>query len=179
MGLQEMSRSYSSPADPSRVMGVTMSQIRYEAFSKGAVLINQDTGQACARPEIHLTIDAGEQVIAIAKELPRGTCGHNVVLNHELRHAITNQSLVENVATQAREALIAYFQNHVMYGTKSSIEREIMRILETEWFPWIKRKLALRDELHARIDTPIEYARVGNACDGEIARILTSQHSRR
>ena len=46
----------------------------------------------------------------------------------------------------------------------------LQRELDERWLPFVQREFKRVEEAQALIDTPAEYERVANACDGEIKK---------
>lgn len=49
----------------------------------------------------------------------------------------------------------------------------LQKELDERWLPYVQREIAKVEPAQALIDTPEEYDRVANACDGEIRKRLS------
>ena len=50
----------------------------------------------------------------------------------------------------------------------------LQKELDERWLPYVQREIAKVEPAQALIDTPEEYERVANACDGEIRKRLNA-----
>lgn len=153
-------------------LGLTESKFYTRATFSGRLMEDRLTRTACMRPSIDIEISVGPQTISIASEFPQGTCSFNAIMEHELRHARTNQSIAESIGSRLRQAIVQAYGQQIFYGDASSLQSGIIQNIESEWLTWASREADEGNALHAQIDTPDEYARMRTVCGGEVARLL-------
>lgn len=164
----------------SAVLG--LSSVRFGFISEiGAVFSLGPNATVCGRITL-LKVAFGyqERTVLVARELPRGSCIHNEVLAHEMKHvAVDDAMLAEYVAVvrQRLEGLTARLgpvvsrsQNHAMTVMRGQVDRELESLNRD-----FSRE---RDRRQMLIDTLEEYRRVSDACDGEAVKYLKGRNAR-
>ena len=154
-------------------LGLTESKFYTRATFSGRVIEDRLTKTACMRPSIDIDISVGPQTISIAREFQQGTCSFNAIMEHELRHARTNQSIAESIGNRLRQAIGQAYGQQIFYGDASSLQSGINQNIESEWLAWASREAEDGNVLHAQIDSPEEYARMRTVCGGEVTQILS------
>jgi hypothetical protein len=141
-------------------------------------------GPLCVVPSlVQVSFGFSDNVIHVAKELPRRSCPHSLVLAHEERHVATDRALLDEFAPKLEQllkrALIGFDQRPFRSQDEGQAELELQIKRVTD--PFVKRFESERSRRQAEIDTPAEYRRVYSACDGQIREIMLryAQSSRR
>ncbi|MBL8416568.1 MAG: hypothetical protein JNM42_19260 [Propionivibrio sp.] len=125
----------------------------------------------CASPQLTLTLGFNPMTVYVAKEFPEGGCAYKEIYQHELRHVKAYQAHLSTIENELSESLNRRFATGGAWrGPVGQTRADLQRELDERWLPYIQREFAHADEAQALIDTPEEYARVANACNGEIRK---------
>lgn len=159
-----------------------LSTVRSGYWSEvGAIFTLAPRARVCGRlSSLRVRFGYEDRTVFVARELPRGTCIHQEVLDHELRHVAVDDTLLEEYLGKLRprlEALIARVgpvyaqsQNRAMNVIRGAVDRELEAI---------SRDFARdRDRLQGTIDTAEEYRRVTDSCGGELRKYMKGAAAR-
>ncbi len=125
----------------------------------------------CASPQLTLTLGFNPLTVYVAKEFPEGSCAYKEIYRHELRHVETYQAHLATIEKELSESLNRRFATGGPWrGPVGQMRDDLQRELDERWLPYIQREFARGDEAQALIDSPEEYARVADACNGEIRK---------
>ena len=125
----------------------------------------------CASPQLALTLGFSQMTVYVAKEFPEGSCAYKEIYQHELRHVKAYQTHLASIEQDVTVTLNRRFATGSPWrGPVGQARAQLQRELNERWLPYIKREMARADEVQALIDTPEEYARVADACGGEIRK---------
>jgi hypothetical protein len=171
-GVRDLTRKAPLGGAAHVTLGLTQAAFQLSSSWEGATLVDRSTGQACARPQLKLTVQVGPQRVTVAREFPKGTCAFWEIAAHELRHVRANQAQAEQVAAELQDALSRSFGNRVFYGTPSELRAAFTENLKSQWMPWGKTRFEGVKGAHQQIDSPAEYGRNNTMCDGEVPRAL-------
>lgn len=110
--------------------------------------------------------------VYVAKEFSKGSCAYNEIYRHELRHVNTYQEHLASINKGLVDTLSDRFATGSSWRapvgqTRTRIEKE----LNERWMPYITREIERVESAQALIDTPEEYARVAETCNGEIKNL--------
>ncbi len=122
--------------------------------------------------EVKIDMQLAERRIAIARELRRGSCRHDVTLAHERQHARIDDTIFARELPKLKEAIaraaaengavgpfpVAQLQTH-----RDDIGERLQRAFRHE----IERLNELRRHEQGAIDTPDAYRREAARCPGE------------
>lgn len=126
----------------------------------------------CASPQITLTLGFKQMTVYVGKEFPVGSCAHKEILEHEMRHAKTYQAHIEKVEKTVQEDITRRFATGgVWRGLAGTSFTQVSKELDERWLPYVNREIQKVELAQALIDTPEEYARLSNACNGEIKKL--------
>lgn len=127
-----------------------------------------------ALTSLDVTFGTRERAVYVAKELPRNTCIHREVLDHEMHHVQVDEALMKEFLPTVKRRLAtlagrmgtvrARSQQQVMASLRKPIDAELKKILND-----FTRE---REKRQARIDTLDEYDRVSRSCGGELAKYV-------
>lgn len=169
---QELSRK-KNPGKNGTTLGLTA--VREEVVLNSSFRSLQDpSGRTCMRPGFSVTIKLNPQRVYVAREFYKGTCAFKEVLAHEMRHVAANQSHSERVARAFEQEMRSAFGNDIYYSTGPQGDA-LVAAVRSSWLLHLQDELKKSELLHAEIDTPTEYARMGTLCDGEVVKILGSK----
>lgn len=125
----------------------------------------------CASPQLTLTIGFSPMTVYVAKEFPPGSCAYNEIYQHELRHVKTYQAHLAGIEKELGETLNRRFATGTPWrGPAGQTRSRLQAELDERWLPYIQREINRADEAQALIDTPEEYARIADACNGEVRK---------
>ncbi|MYM66473.1 hypothetical protein GTP45_06435 [Pseudoduganella sp. FT55W] len=156
-----------------QTLGLTVTKGLYKVKLDGPVLQDPPSGYECIAPKVDVTLNYSPVLIYVGNEFAPGTCAYNEILTHEQRHLkayMENLARVEKVVT---DALNKRFAGQPMYAPSGTAMSALEHEINSTWFPFIRDEFEKGKIEQAKIDTPEEYDRLGKACNGEIADILT------
>lgn len=126
----------------------------------------------CASPQITLTLGFKEMTVYVGKEFPNGSCAYKEIFDHEMRHVKAYQEHVSKVEKTIQEDITRRFATGEFWrGPAGAGFARVSKELDERWLPYVNREFRKVDQAQALIDTPAEYARLSNACNGEIKKL--------
>ncbi len=126
----------------------------------------------CSSPQLILSLGFKPMTVYIAKEFPAGSCAYNEIYEHEQRHVKAYQEHLAAIAKDLEEALKRRFGEGLWHGPIGQTKVLLQQELNERWLPYIQREIRRVDDTQALIDTPEEYARVADSCEGAIRKLL-------
>lgn len=127
----------------------------------------------CASPQITLTLGFKQMTVYVGKEFPVGSCAYKEILDHEMRHVKAYQEHVTQIEKALQEDLNRRFATgSVWRGATGTSNARVSKELDERWLPYINRELQKVNAAQALIDAPEEYARLSNACNGEVKKLM-------
>lgn len=153
-------------------LGLTVTKGLYKVKLGGPVLQDAASGYECIAPKVDVSLNYSPVLIYVGNEFAPGTCAYKEILEHEQRHLkayMDNLVRVEKVVT---DALNKRFAGQPMYAPSGTAMSALEHEISGTWFPFIQSEFDKGKVEQAKIDTPEEYARLGKACNGEIAEII-------
>lgn len=155
----------------SQILGLTRGNAFAHFTSSTPLYVDRSGRWECASPQLTLTLGFSPMTVYVAKEFPEGGCAYKEIYQHELRHVQAYQAHLASIEKDLSEALNRRFATGGPWrGPVGQTRADLQRELDERWLPYIQREFARADEAQALIDTPEEYARVANACNGEIRK---------
>lgn len=156
-----------------RTLGLTQVHEEATIALHWSVLVHPTTGRACLRPQLKVIVHVNPQRVYLARELGNDGCPVRAVLAHEMRHVEINQAAAYAGAEHVAQALRAAYGNRVFYGdSRAALERAFEDEMHARWTPMLRHALDAARTENAAIDTPAEYARVGQSCHGALRALL-------
>ena len=156
----------------SRVLGLTRTNgIAQFALNMPAI---QDATERyeCASPQITLTLGFKQMTVYVGREFPVGSCAYKEILEHEMRHVKTYQAHIAKVEQAVQEDISRRFMTgDVWRGLAGLGFARVNKELEERWLPYVNREMLKVESAQALIDTPEEYARLSEACGGEVKKL--------
>jgi hypothetical protein len=154
-----------------QILGLTRGNAVAHFASSTPLLVDRSGRWECASPQITLTLGFNPMTVYVAKEFPEGGCAYKEIYQHELRHVKAYQTHLATIENELSESLNRRFATGSPWrGPVGQTRADLQRELDDRWLPFIQREFARAEEAQALIDTPEEYARVANACNGEIRK---------
>jgi hypothetical protein len=139
-------------------------------FSLNAQSIVDRTGRwECFSPQLTLTYGFSPMTVYVASEFPEGACAYKEIYEHELRHVKAYQEHMAGIEKGLQETLNRRFATGGPWrGPAGQRRAQLQQELDERWARYVEREIARVDAAQALIDTPEEYARVANSCNGEV-----------
>jgi hypothetical protein len=155
-----------------QTLGLTVTKGLYKVKLGGPVLQDAVSGYECIAPKVDVALNYSPVLIYVGNEFVPGSCAYKEILEHEQRHLhayMDNLVRVEKVVT---DALNKRFAGQPMYAPSGTAMSALEHEINGTWFPFIRDEFEKGKIEQAKIDSPDEYARLGKACNGEIADII-------
>ncbi len=164
----------SAQARPGRqVLGLTRGNATARFALNTPSIVDDGKRWECASPQIVLTYGFSPMTIYVAREFPPGSCAHKEIHEHEMRHVAAYRKHQADIEKTLADTLNARFATGGPWrGPAGQSTGRLQDELNERWLPYVQRELKKVDTAQALIDTDEEYARVADACDGEIAKRL-------
>lgn len=107
--------------------------------------------------------------IFISREYQPGTCYHQAVMAHEMKHVVTDRQILQQFAPRMRAAFAETVQKIGVQGPVPltqlpQLDEQIKNTLQAAMSNVMNVLKAERDQRQAMVDTPSEYARVQALC---------------
>lgn len=156
-----------------QVLGLTRGNAIAKFTTNTASLIDPSGRWECASPQITLTFGFTPVTVYVAREFPQGSCAYKEIHEHEMRHFKTYQDHMAGIEKTLNDTLANRFATaKVWRGPAGQTAAQLQRELDERWLPYVQREIQKVEVAQALIDTPEEYERVTNSCDGEIRNRL-------
>jgi hypothetical protein len=155
-----------------QTLGLTVTKGVYRATLGGPILQDQASGYECVAPRVTIQLNYSPVLIYVGNEFAPGTCAYKEILTHEQRHLkayMDNLARVEKVVTAA---LNKRFAGQPMYAPSGTAMSALEHEINGTWFPFIQAEFDKGKIEQNKIDSPQEYGRLAQACNGEIAAIV-------
>ena len=153
-------------------LGLTVTRAQYSATLGGPMLQDPVSGYECVAPKVEVKLNYAPVLIYVGNEFAPGTCAYNVILEHEQRHLKAYMDNLVRVEKVVRAALEKRFDARPLYAPSGTAQSALQHEINSIWFPFIKAEFDKGNVEQAKIDTPQEYARLAETCNGDIRRII-------
>lgn len=155
-------------------VGLTSSGLLINADYSIRVKSTSDSPMVCAQiSTFELRFGFEDIVVYVASEVPRNSCGYDLVLNHELQHVAIDQKLTQ-VYDSTFPGLVRRAVERVgviRAGSSAEAEAQIKRDIGVYIKNFGENLSAEREKRQKQIDTEAEYKRLSQSCGGELGRI--------
>ncbi|MBK1681394.1 hypothetical protein [Rhodocyclus tenuis] len=169
--LTHLGAAIARPGD--QVLGLTRGTAVVRVSTRTPSYTDATRRWECASPQLTLSYGFSPMLVYVAKEFPVGSCAYDEIYRHEQRHVSTYQKHLESIEQELSETLNRRFAtNRPWRGPAGQTAVQLQQELNERWLPYLKRQIERVDAAQALIDTPAEYARVMNSCQGEVKRGL-------
>jgi hypothetical protein len=136
-----------------------------------------DIGVCSSLKSFDIQVGFSDNKVYVARELPKRSCPHRVVLDHEQTHKKVDYDLLVEYTERAK----AYFEE-AANAAGMHYQRDGKNV-DAEFNELLNSKLkAFTDEMHAErikrqnlVDTESEYDRVAASCDGQLKEIINDR----
>ncbi|MDZ4314951.1 MAG: hypothetical protein U0989_09325 [Azonexus sp.] len=123
----------------------------------------------CASPQISLNFGFKEMTVYVGKEFPVGSCAYKEIFEHEMRHVKAYQEHIAKVEKVVLEDLNRRFVTGDLWRGPAGVHyAQVSKELDERWLPYVNREMRKVDLDQMLIDTPEEYARLSQSCNGEV-----------
>ena len=154
-----------------QVLGLTRGNAAVSFATNSPTFIDRTGRWECTSPQITVTYGLSPITIYVAREFPEGSCAYKEIYEHEMRHVKTYQAHITEIEKNLVDTLNARFSTGSPWrGPAGQVSLKLQQELNERWTPYVQREFKRVEEAQAKIDTPEEYERVANACDGEIKK---------
>lgn len=178
--IQRLAAHGVAPASPLHQVpvGVTTADLRIASdYSLELRRITTLRGQTyfCAMPSrFDVALDLSETTVYITRELPLNSCSYDTVMEHEEKHVATDRDLITEFTASLPALLAQHLRDiGVQQGLSKDAVQETMRAQYEAMMHIIKAQMvAVREARQKAVDSPEEYSRISQSCDGELRRIV-------
>ncbi len=156
-----------------RVIGLTRARIGHAASITVHGIEEPRNRQVCVRPAIRVEMSMQPMTVYVGREYAGDPCRRAVILEHEEKHVAVYRDYLDEVTTRVRGEIADAYGNAVMvFASRDEAQREIESALAGYLEPVLARSTRELVQRQAAVDTPEEYARVGERCgiDAQPAR---------
>lgn len=155
-----------------QTLGLTVTKGMYRASLGGPLLQDPVSGYECIAPKVEIKLNYSPVLIYVGNEFVPGSCAYKEILAHEERHLQAYMENLARVELVVSQALSKRFEGKPLYAPSGTAMSALEHEINGTWFPFINAEFEKGKVKQAQIDTPEEYARLGKACNGEIAAIV-------
>lgn len=155
-----------------QTLGLTVTQGMHKALVGGPILQDPASGYECIAPKVDIQLYYAPVRIYVGNEFAPGTCAYQEILTHEMRHLKAHMDNLARVQKVVGDALNKRFAGQPMYAPSGTAMSALQHEISSTWFNFIRDEFEKGKADQEKIDSPEEYARLGKACNGEIAQIL-------
>lgn len=156
--------------DGTKVLGLAGGKMGYRLQTR-AKGVSRATGGTCVYlTDVRLVVGYDDPTIYIARELPRGTCIHGKVVEHEQEHIRIDRRNLARLLPRLQSVLsdAAYRTGSVATRDPERAQQQLQDRLMAVIRPTMDDFIARRNAEQNAFDSPDEYRRIGNSCNGEL-----------
>jgi hypothetical protein len=154
-----------------QVLGLTSGKAIARFSSNTPAYLDRSGQWECTSPQLTLTLGFSPMTVYVAEEFPEGGCAYQEIYQHELRHVKTYQDHLAKIEKDISDTLSRRFATGTPWrGPAGQTRARLQQELDERWLPYVQREIRRADAEQALIDTPEEYARVADSCNGEIRK---------
>ncbi|WP_121459589.1 hypothetical protein [Azonexus fungiphilus] len=155
------------------VLGLARGVATAKAKVSGKIFPAGDRRHECASFAIEVEYGFDPVTVYVGREFPPGTCGHDEIYRHELRHVEVYRAQARAIEAEITQALQQRFARETpWYAPAGTSVGQLRQELDQRWMPYIVRLLDQSKAAQRAIDSPEEYARIEQSCAGEIRRVI-------
>lgn len=156
------------------VLGLTRGQAIAKFSTRSMVLPDPSGRWECASHQIALEYGFSPLTVYVSKEFPQGSCAHDEIYAHELKHVRVYQAHARKIEQEIADRLRDRFAATApIRGPRGETQLRLNQQIHQEWIPFVKRLLDEANIAQRDVDSPEEYERVAASCNGAIKRQLT------
>lgn len=161
-------------ARPGRqILGLTRGTAVVKFETRSPTLRDRNGRWECASPQVRVSYGFSPLTLYVANEFPKGSCAWQEIYDHEQRHVTTYRRHIAELEPSLTDNLQRRFvAGGIWRGAAGETSATLQRELSERWLPYIKRQIGRVEAAQALIDSPEEYARIAESCQGEVKRRL-------
>lgn len=168
--LAELTALYERASPLHRTMGLTQSRLSYASSLEAAGLA--DSARVCMRVRVAIEVSASPVTVFIAREIAADPCRRAAVHDHEMRHVAIHATFLEDARARLLESLVAQDVGRLRFAADAdSLQRDAAAEVSALLAAVEAADRDLLSTLQSAIDTPEEYARVGELCDTALVAV--------
>ncbi len=156
-------------------LGLTLTQVMTSSRLTVAVTTAGWGGRKCASLQA-VSIDFGfsPHTIYIPREFAPNSCAYNAIYSHEIQHVNTDLALLNRRIAAIRASITTALSGGVAIEGDDTLllQKTIKDRLEASLTRLQADFTRERQTAQALIDSPSEYARVGNSCGGIMQKVV-------
>lgn len=146
------------------LMGLVTADLKSAVSLGGSGMANRDRSRFCMRPAVEVTLAFSPMTLHIARELPEGSCGHRITLEHEQKHVDVYRQYLNGISKDIDEALRAELGRKVLYfRSEAEGEAHVQNVLQERIGPFVESAMRQVVALQKQVDSREEYARLDRA----------------
>lgn len=155
------------------VLGLTRGTAIVKFETHFTTIVERSGQWECTSPQLTMSYGFSPMNVHVAREFTEGSCAYKEIYQHELRHVKTYQTHLAGIEKDLTDTLNARFATGGPWrGPVGQSRARIQQELTERWVPFIKREMNRVDAAQALVDSPEEYARVANSCNGDIRKLI-------
>ena len=155
-------------------MGLTTEQYDLKVLTKVNSLKMPNGTVSCMRPSLYVTLSEPFHKVSIAREFAPGSCIFNEIRTHEYRHVAVHRQSLEWARGVIEQEMKAQIGNTIYYGDPKQLQQQVDEAVNTYWLPRAQQLHAEVEKEQLEIDTPEEYERLSNVCEGAARQIIAN-----
>lgn len=155
-------------------VGLTAASLKIDTQYDIRISSSPDDPLICAQiAAMNLNFGFDDTTVYIAKEIPHDSCSYTTVLDHELKHVRTDDTLI-NVTIPVLPGYLrkALDQIGVIRASSPETAERQLKTMINEYMRTLGANLSeVRKNQQALIDTEAEYDRISSSCDGALGEL--------
>lgn len=161
------------------VLGLTRGKAVVRVATKLPGYVDRSGRYECVSPQLAFSYGFSPMTVYVAREFPPGTCAYQEIYEHELRHVRVYRQHLVSIEKDIAATLERRFATGAPWrGPVGQAQSRLQKEVEERWIPYLQREIDRSRMDQKQIDTPEEYERVSNSCNGEIRKRLGRSPSR-
>lgn len=168
-GLGQAVHSYRIPL----ALGLTLTQVQTTTRIAASIQTTGWSSKCATLVALNVGFGFTPHTIYIPHEFEPTTCAYNAIYSHEIQHVNTDISLLQSKIGDVRAQIIAQLTGigPIEGSDETALQQELKRRLERLLTNIQNDFTRERQQVQAAVDSPAEYARVGNSCGGIIQKV--------
>ncbi|MFZ4762402.1 MAG: hypothetical protein ACOYK8_06280 [Alphaproteobacteria bacterium] len=155
-----------------KIGGLTVGNVKLSQVTNFQISSFPEEKESCisiSRVLITISLDS---TVHVAKDYPKGSCLHQEIYNHELKHVEADRIVVRKFAGQIRQAAEKQVIRTGVIGPFSSMltdanRQALFTKVDQQVQEAAEQMFTIRDKMQQDIDSPQEYLRISMACHGK------------
>jgi hypothetical protein len=146
------------------LMGLVTADLKSAVSLGGSGIANRDRSRFCMRPAVKVNLAFNPMTLHIARELPEGSCGYRITLEHEQKHIHVYRQYLGDISREIEESLRAELGRKVLYfRAEAEGDAHVEKVLQERIGPYVENAMLQVVHLQRQVDSREEYARLDRA----------------